>query len=328
MSNYQVLVVDDQPHEAQAFADLVASTTGLRCFAASDPRVAIETVELADILVAVLDERMPLMSGTRLFAELQRISPTLVAIMLTQEEKNAAAAGDAMRLGYKERVHKSRVTELPGIVLRYYVQAVAQRARQTEHEVLWRRNKSFGLPRRGNEVWLVSCTLLEKEFVDEERWRNLAEVHTGQKHKVTTSLEMGERYSLEEESKSSLESTLGIKAKFVAEVSSQVISRIEDRLATTIAIEIQSAHTVEDEFRLPDEPSDSSQCHVRVRHIEFAPVYSRYRVVLRNRCRDCNQDQYGFVVVREQRNLVALRQIDHMSDGTSRTLSAGFRRLA
>lgn len=322
MTEIQVLVVDDQRAEAQSFADLIAAKTGLECLATDDPQRAIAVAESQTLTVLVLDQNMPRMSGTSLYARLSKLVPSAAALMLTQED-DAQAAGAAMRLGYKERIHKANIDALPGVVLRLHIDVTAERARNAEPiRALHRGRWDF---RRRPDVDLISCEMLDERFVDDADWREIVEVNAGQEKKISGQQTLNNSVSFEDASTEKIASELGIKVRFLT---SKVSSSLTDSIKRTNSAAVTSVTSLEDSYRLPDEPADPGQIHVRARRIEYAPEFRRYQVVLRSTCMHCRNPRFFGGVVRVPGDVVSVRHVDYMSDGTEKQVPTGRRRLA
>jgi CheY-like chemotaxis protein len=324
MTEASVVIVDDQPSEAEAFANLVSSTTRLRTKWTTDPSEAIQLCKETFVSVLVLDERMPTMRGTDLYAEVRRVSPYTAAIMLTQED-NAEDAGRAIQLQYKERLHKSRVDELPLVVLRTHAAALGDAAAGGPRAERLDSGRKFMA--RSPEVWLIHSDLVDSHFIEEDDWRHLVEIHAGQHHKETRNWRSVARTEYEIESRRSVGSELGVKEKSVAEVAGKLSVALEDRSKVSLTSEVTQLQIVEDSFTLPPEPADPTQLHIVTRRIEFAPVYARFRVVLKSICPRCKVERFAVSMVKRQRDMIAIRHTNIMSSGPSQEIITGYRRL-
>src|SRR4051794_40446692 len=116
---YDLLFVDDDLVTAKEYAELVASFTKLRPYVCSTGEEALTAVQTYPISIAVLDQRMPQMSGTDLYRRLLAVNPRIRGIMLSGEAAQDEI-GDAMNLRYSVYVHKSDFRQLPAIVLREF----------------------------------------------------------------------------------------------------------------------------------------------------------------------------------------------------------------
>ncbi|MEU0563167.1 response regulator [Dactylosporangium sp. NPDC006015] len=321
MSSYRVLVVDDQGNEARSFADMIEAKTGLHCAATDDPEEAARIAETSPLTVLVLDQSMPRLSGTELYQHLKHLVPYGAALMLTQED-DAAAAGMAMRLGYKERLHKANIDDLPGLVLRLHIEATSNLARSTRPVTLFHRSRwPFGARR---EITLVSFDLLDGSFVDSNEWTEFLSINAGQESKVSRQETFTRTLTFEGESTESISAEVGVSA---AKLSGKLASTLLERTRDSYATSTTAVHLLEDSFRLPQEPSDPNEIHVRMRRFDYAPVYRRFRVVVMTHCGKCDSRESLAGIVRLPTETVALRQVDYLSDRTVREHLTGTRRL-
>jgi DNA-binding NarL/FixJ family response regulator len=319
-----VLVVDDHISEARSFADLITAKTGLQCIATDDPENAISLAEGTGFSVLVLDESMPRMDGTALYDRIRGRLPWAKALMLTQED-DATAAGRAIELGYGGRLHKSQISQLPDAVLRLHIEATATHALIQSTSAVVHRQRLLGWTQ--HTVRLVSVTSLNDAFVDPSEWKQVVEINAGQERKISSQETLSMSVSFEHETKESLSSALGFKLKAVTEISGELSEAIDERYAVAWSGTSTAVETLEDTYRLPAEPADPKTLHVRSRHYQSAPVYRRLQIVLASQCHRCDRVQIKPAVVRQRLPLVALRQLDYLSDGSEKCVDTGFRRL-
>jgi DNA-binding NtrC family response regulator len=92
----KILFVDDDVETAREYAEQVELFTKAQAIVCKDCREAAEAVRKYPVAVAVLDQRMPDISRTKLFEELRSIAPQLRAVMLSGEA-DQSEIGDAMK---------------------------------------------------------------------------------------------------------------------------------------------------------------------------------------------------------------------------------------
>ena len=112
---YEILVVDDILEAAQDYARLISTKTGLKVIPTSDPDEAVRIVQHNDIKVLVLDQKMPIITGTELLKKL-RLYTKARALMLTGEA-DIEDLGNAINMNFCAHVNKSQVVDLPNSVL-------------------------------------------------------------------------------------------------------------------------------------------------------------------------------------------------------------------
>ncbi|MGQ9654543.1 MAG: response regulator [Thermodesulfobacteriota bacterium] len=82
MSRNTVLIADDDPGVRDLFKELLHGE-GYRLFFASNGREAVEIALHQPIDVAILDLRMPVMSGIEALREIKKIDETVQVLMIT-----------------------------------------------------------------------------------------------------------------------------------------------------------------------------------------------------------------------------------------------------
>lgn len=191
---YHLLFVDDDLDTAREYAEQVANFTNLRPYVCSTKAEALEAVQKYPIGVAVLDQKMPEISGTQLFAELRKIAPRMRAIMLSGEA-DQTEIGEAMNLGYQKYLHKSDFRKLPQLVLKEFSRYQTEAARSLEFErvYLFKVANFFGL--RGTiEFWLEAIFVEDEAFVPNDSWVLIDQVNCGEKKTITERYTRGDRF--------------------------------------------------------------------------------------------------------------------------------------
>jgi CheY-like chemotaxis protein len=317
-----ILVVDDIRLTAEAVAALLKSKTGIYVYAESDPLKALAYAESHYLTVVVLDEKMPQLKGTELWAQMRRLHPETSAVMLTQE-RSAEAAQSAVRLGYSAHLWKNQIAELPQMVLDLHIRSVADEAKTSDArpQRLWRRRSVF---KCRPELWLISRTVINDRWVDDE-WRDYASIGSGQTIKFTQSLKSVTEYQYESENTASISSSLGAALPTV-DIRSKLDSSLQARTRSLLSRSHQEERSLEVTYTLPAGETNAAGARLRTRTYEYAQVYLRERMVLELRCPDCGTRAADAVVVRFPIDLVAQRQVDFYEDNTTNTVGGGFRR--
>jgi FixJ family two-component response regulator len=76
-----VLIVDDDASIGRVLEDVLQPMYATRSFTSA--RAALEVVNAADVAVVLADQRMPGMTGLELLAEVRRLNPTAVGVLMT-----------------------------------------------------------------------------------------------------------------------------------------------------------------------------------------------------------------------------------------------------
>jgi two-component system OmpR family response regulator len=98
MSRKTILVIDDQPH-TRAFIRAVLERSGCRVIEAGDEATAREAVQqaTAPLSLALIDVKLPGLSGTEVSQMLQTVRPVPVLFMSGDERENLVADGKLER---------------------------------------------------------------------------------------------------------------------------------------------------------------------------------------------------------------------------------------
>lgn len=322
--NFEVLVVDDNKQAAVEFARLVTVKAKLSAVATDDPIEAVQLVKSNPIKVALLDQRMPKRDGTELFKDLKKIDPLLKAIMLTGEA-DAQEVGEALNLGFSDYIHKSEVENIsPRVLLHYcsYYIDVAEQSSITNKALYSVRYGPFWA-RETIDFFLISADMIDDQYVTSDSWKTIVKIDAGERTRRTISKQKVSRLVIEAEEKAKLHAGVGAKVPIIEGLTAKLEETIEDKFKVTSVGEDSSANTVEREFKLPDEPEDPQTLHIKSRQYEQAPVYQQIRLVIRKVCSCCNSSDIFVLNVNLLTSKVATRQIDFMSDCSSKVTETG-----
>jgi putative two-component system response regulator len=100
-----ILIVDDETEAASAVARYFRPDRGWRPTVAHDGAEALEQAAVTPPDVALIDIRMPGMSGMEVLKRLKEVNPRCVMVMLTAVD-DAATAMEALKNGATDYVHK------------------------------------------------------------------------------------------------------------------------------------------------------------------------------------------------------------------------------
>ena len=112
-----ILVVDDDIDAAQSFADLIFNKLGMNVLAESRKDEVLRLVRQHPIKVVALDQRMPEISGTDLYKQIQNINPYIIALMVTGEASRQEVS-NAVNLGFLECIEKNEINTLPSKIVK------------------------------------------------------------------------------------------------------------------------------------------------------------------------------------------------------------------
>jgi CheY-like chemotaxis protein len=316
-TSYEVLIVDDDLSAAESFAQLVRAETGLPALTTSHPDQATEAVRAHPLKVVVLDQRMPLATGTELLPRLRQIDGRLRAILLTGEadsEDFAQAVGT-----FQVFLRKTDVLQLPGRVLEQYAAYLDSAPPSSNGPIFSLRR---GLPGRRFRVdyHLVLITVVDAEFIPEDAWKAVLQVNSGEKKTHSETLTLAEEVSVAQEESMSMASTLGLKGSQLQPFEAALRSEISQRLGVSASKRTERTITHEEEYFIAPEPGDP----IRARSYQHAPVFRRLNVAIAKQCTCCDGSAISTFRVLQKIPRVATRQMDFMSEGEPKVHRTGY----
>ncbi len=105
MKNYQILLVDDEPAELEAYSMLLTSMGMKNIRTLSDSRNVLATLESMQSPVLFLDLNMPYMSGQEVLRELKTKKPQIPVIIVTADSEIETAV-ECLKLGAQDYLVK------------------------------------------------------------------------------------------------------------------------------------------------------------------------------------------------------------------------------
>lgn len=320
----EILIVDDSEGLALNTAEFVENKLRMPVAHAVTSQVAIEMVEQNPIAVVVLDQRMEGdMSGTELFLRLMQIRPQIRAIMLTGQAEGDEV-GQALRLGFRDYLPKSRIGELPVRVLQQYLQHETE-AGENEYPqdvLIWPPRSWIRLWRR-YEIRLKAVVVLEGRSIEPSSWHTLLQVNAGEEKKLTRQLTSSQVVALEESSQKSLKASLALNNRALVSLTSSLEDALTLNSKTSVSTTQTAMSTTEQIFKLPAEPDDMKQVFVRARLFQAAPISRRIIATVLMHCRYCGLSKVVPLIMVQETGQIATRQQDYMSDGSVRIIETG-----
>jgi CheY-like chemotaxis protein len=320
----EILIVDDSEGLALNTAEFVENKLRMPVAHAITSRAAIEIVEQNPVAVVVLDQRMEGdLSGTDLFLRLTQIKPRIRAIMLTGQAEGDEV-GQALRLGFRDYLPKSRIAELPVLVLRQYLQHETETSEngRADDVLIWP-PRPWLRPWRRYEIRLKTVVVVDGRVVDPLSWQTLLQINAGEERKLTRQLTSSRVVALEESSQKSLKASLALNNRALVALTSSLEHTLASSLKTAVSTTQTAVSTTEQLFKLPTEPGDTQQVFVRARLFQAAPITHRIVVTVLMRCRCCDLSKFLPLVIVQETGLIATRHQDYMSDGSVRIVETG-----
>lgn len=326
----EVIIVDDNKNTAETYAALVQSQCRMNAVAADDPDKALQIVREHSVKVAVLDQRMPKMSGIQLFGEMRKIDPNILGLMVTGEA-DANEVGEGYEVGLSGYLHKSEIQSLPVRILFHLAQYHAKSATISEGQnspfYSYRSAKVWPLSSHEVKLFFIGSERIETEVVLANEWQTIARVNAGEIQKKTIRAQHSRKLVIDTTETAKLASSLGLKSTLVQGLEAKVNAELTGTTNETATSESLSEETMERTFSLQADPSDPTQEHPIAREILHAPVYERVRLAIRRECTCCASSEVIIVTGLRSTRQIATKQIDYLSSGKKREIDTGSIRL-
>lgn len=316
----EIIVIDDAPNAANDFAELIEAQTGFKVKPFDNPNELLDYVAHVNVKVAVIDQVMPVMKGTELFNKIRQIDPNVLAIMLTGEATKEELA-KAINVGFSSYLSKNEISKLSNFVLDLF----------TKYEVAISKELKNAPAKKLFSFWrhpfttcdIVSCMPYGGMVVSEEG-ECILDIYAGQEKEWNTISSIDNKIQIEKRIEQKLKTEFSISAQQISEsINSSIIAQ------SSKLYSISSQHTESQKlsYKLPESHNQEST-YVSRRVIEQFPIYQLYRIVLRRICRICKQAKHISIIVSKQTSKFQTRQIDHMSDGSTREIDLGIHNIS
>ena len=319
----EIVVIDDAPNAANDYAALIEAQTGLKVKPFDNPNELLEYLSHVSVKVAIIDQVMPLMKGTELFAKIKEIDPNVLAIMLTGEATKEEVA-KAMNIGFSQFLSKNEIAKLSTNVLDLF----------TKYEVMISKELKNKLSTKLFPNWrhpfmlcrLVSCVPYGEMVVSEEG-DCILDIYAGQEKEWCVTSNIDHKLQIETKIEQKLETELSISSQQIKGLSDRINANILAQSSKLYSFSVQRTESQKLSYKLPD-PKDNSTIYVSRRVIEQFPIFQLYRIVLCKICRWCKQAKYISIIVSKQTSKFKTKQIDHMSDGSTNEIDLGIHNMS
>ena len=250
--NHEFLVVDDNREAAQSFAEYITACLKIPATFESDLDNVLDLVRHGHIKVVILDQRMPIISGTELYKKIHYINPYIKAIMLTGEAERDEVA-EAFRIGYIDYIEKSNIQDLPTRVLIAYTKYQTELYENSDLKDLipirvWNplRNCGFLI-----SYDICSFQKVTSEYLFENKWRSTLELDASEKEFEDT-YEFTKDIILQDNSEfnSLLKSSLSIIG--LSKIKTEISSAITNHLGITYKCTLKKKKKVKTTYKLQD----------------------------------------------------------------------------
>lgn len=317
--NIEVLVVDDDLVAAQTFADLIKTKYGFCTEAYSDLNKVLEIVRAGTIKVVVLDERMPEMNGTELFKKIQKINPSIKAVLLTGEADRSDII-KATKLGYRDYLEKSQISELPGKVMiaytQYEVGIMNRLGEERPLSILNPIKTRMGFYR----YTICSVELIDKSYTFNEGWKTQLALDSSEQ-----TLEYSYEYTKECIVKAGTEfkksANVGLETGKLASLKSQLDVVVTSHIDSTLSLSAKHKKKVSQTYRLQDGIEEGKQAVKKV--FESNPIYYKFNVLLKKYCRLCGNVRVFPIEVYKRIPKEMTRVQIFYADGSNKIINTG-----
>ncbi len=319
----EIIVIDDAPNAANDFAELIEAQTGLKVKSFDSPDELLDYVTHVSVKVAVIDQVMPVMKGTELYDKIKQIDPNVLAIMLTGEASKEELA-KAINIGFSSYLSKNEISKLSSYVLDLFTKYEVSISKELKNETVVKLFPTWRHP--FTSCHIVSCMPYGGMVISEDG-DCILDIYAGQEKEWNTISSIENKIQIEKKIEQKLETEFSISTQQIKGLSDRINSNIIAQSSKLYSISSQHTESQKLSYKLLD-PQNLECVYVSRRVIEQFPIYQLYRIVLRKICRLCKQAKYISIIVSKQTSKFQTRQIDHMSDGSTREIDLGIHNVS
>ena len=315
----EIIVVDDDSEAASAFADLIQSRLKIQTMSESNVDAVLDHVRKFGLKVAVLDQRMPKMTGTELYRSIKKINPYIKAIMITGEADRKEVAEAMESLGYVGFIEKNELENLHKKVIQAYAKYESSIV-TNEHPIPLSvynilKNHLFTI-----KYEIVSMHIANEEFIFPERWETKYTLEA-------TEEEVEETVQYENELVLSSENTINGNVKFshhfkwLPSFETELDAAITKVYGQTSKKNHRCSRKIKTTYRLQDNIAEGKTAVKKI--YEHSPIFTQYEIVIKRSCRLCGLFEVFPVTVYKRQPKIANRIRIYHADGTSYQLDTG-----
>lgn len=318
MSNYEVLVVDDDSSAVGIYSEYIEKLTLLKTTFATNKDDALSIIRNNNIKVVVLDQRMPNITGTELYKIIKSIAPDIQAIMFSGEAEAHEVGTARDTLKYGRYLHKSESKKLHEVVFEMYAKYDLDIIK-TEDKIKLKQNifkRLFFLILRRKIYILRSHLKANSNYIFSDSWKNIESINEGEEKEMEVEFSCETKFIFETEvSTSSSYCYNDLLNKLKAKLDVKAIGRSESVEKSKISKKIK--------MKFDTQNLDSTSAMIVSKSYEMAYVYDEYRVVILEHCPLCNTHVLKPINVYRQSPKYATRIIYHYSNGDKKPVDTG-----
>lgn len=310
----QVLCVDNDIETAEAFAELIERQTRLTTTALADPDEVLKFLESTPVAVLVLDQKMPAMDGTELYARALKIRPGVKAVMLSGVAEREDVSS-ALSLGYIADVRKDTLDKLSPAVLKAFL-AHFKASNSSLPKPVFLERRGFPIPLTPRiEYYIDSVEEVSTPFVPDHEWQLLVQINAGQSIEVEETVQVTKEFVIENTFESGAESGGGLQFGEIIKVEGALKAFLKSSIKSVS--KQSSARTVrrKETFTLPAEPVDPALNAVMARGIYVGGEFVRVRIGLIKRFLPFADEGYCWLDTVIHTGRFVGRQLDTLRNG-------------
>ena len=283
-----ILVVDDDIDAAQSFADLIFNKLGMNVLAESRKDEVLRLVRQHPIKVVALDQRMPEISGTDLYKQIQNINPYIVALMVTGEASRQEVS-NAVNLGFLECIEKNEINTLPSKIVKALskYEANISKIQKTNYSLsnIWSIKSLYN--RCFYQYSIVSIKRIKEDYCFPNKWKTQFDL---------TATEQEQEDNFEFESELIISTDIEMKTSSKSEMSLSQIMDFKSSLDTALTehfsiqnrVKLNRKKRNKRVYKLQEGVEDGKKA-VR-KKFEYNQLYYHILLLVKRTCRICNNE--------------------------------------
>lgn len=314
MSGFEVIVVDDDLETAEAFAEYISKVGNVPAVAYAKPDAALDAVRKFPIKVAVLDQKMPDMMGTELYAEILKIRPEVRAIMLSGQAERADVSA-ALSLKYVADIEKGKPDKLVDAVHKALIQARTEKLIHIDPPKLLGEKIFLWLWLQAR-YYLTFLEILSEPYVPDDLWKLDGQISAGETRTVRYSRTVDEKLIVDQSFLTKQSASVGFSVSEIGKLQGKIHAELEQRTGIKLEGGQSTSESMETTLTLPQEPTDPTENVVKARGFYSGPEYVSLRLGIRvEHLRIRESIDYEMDILFHTGYFVG-KQVDTLTDGT------------
>lgn len=316
-NKYEILIVDDDAAAVQTFAEMIETQLNLKALYTTDPEEALEHIKEGSIKVAILDQRMPKMTGTELYAKIKAFNPYIRVIMLTGEASREEVAKAFLQMGYCDYLGKNEI----GNLSKKTINALAKYEIEISKKPSSFNPVQINVYKRWNYKFFTKkfyvISLIKGEELHLEKWHTTLELDASEME-VEDLCTFENEIILSDELEQKNTKSLTFRNLKMVDLKSQIDNVITQNYYSTFKTKSAKTHKRKIKYNL-QEGAENGKCVVK-KVFERTPMYIKFTVVIREDCTICGGSKIKIFDVYKQIPKTQSRVTLYYSDSTKSTV--------